>query len=904
MSSSVYRRLVPYGVAIVSTSIAILLSIWLQPFIERTIGAFFYIAIVVTTWYGGIGPGAVATVLSALAINYLFIPPIHQFSIASSSDIVRLGVFLLVAFVIDVLSSNLWLARRRVEQLSQQLLRESRDRLQMALTAAQMGMWDWNLVTGEIVWSPEHEQLLGLAPGMFDGKYETFEARVHPDDRAELTQAVQAALQAGTIYQHEYRVVWADGSVHWVEGRGQAVYDQSDQAVRMSGTLMNIDHRKQAEFALQQLMRDLEQRVVERTNELQQANDRLQAELEQRSRFEQELQESASSLRQLSTALENAVAGISRLDPQGCYVSVNYAYAHSAGYEPDEMLGMNWQKTVCPDDIEKMILAYQQMLRDGKVEVEAKGIRKDGSVFYKQLVMISAYDEQHQFIGHHCFMKDITDRKQAEATLRQSESTNRALINAIPDLLIRVRADGTYLDFLANSDINFIDPKRVQEGLYIYDVLPLHQAEERLGYIRQVLQTNQILSYEYELLINNQLHYEEARIVPLQEDEVLVVVRDIGDRKQSEAALQESNRRWRSLLDNVELVVIELDLNGTIEYVNPFFLQLTHYDLEDVIGRYWFDSFLSPGQSRSVAASFRQGLEHTFPTHYQNSILTQSGEERMIAWNNTVLRDAAGQPIGTISIGEDITERHRLERMKAEFISVVSHELRTPLTSMQAALSLLVEKIIDPTSKEGETIIQIAADGVDRLVRLVSDILDLERLDSGKVRLEKRLCNTAHLIAAAVDQMQEMANQAGVTLEATCSAFEIHADPDRLLQVLTNLLSNAIKFSSTGSTVLLKVGLTNDSSSSAPLLRFTVQDQGRGIPANKLDRIFERFQQVDSSDSRQKGGTGLGLAICRSIVQQHGGHIWAESTVDQGSCFYFTVPLESENTLIAVEPGS
>ncbi|HEY9645915.1 MAG TPA: PAS domain S-box protein [Chroococcidiopsis sp.] len=369
---------------------------------------------------------------------------------------------------------------------------------------------------------------------------------------------------------------------------------------------------------------------------------------------------------------------------------------------------------------------------------------------------------------------------------------------------------------------------------------------------------------------------------------------ELQERQQTEAVLREAERRWRSLLDNVQLIVVGLDSQGTIEYSNSFFLQLTGYQWSEIAGKQWFNQFFSPSQKLSTQLVFEELLQQQLHLHHQNLIVTKSGEERIIAWNNTVLQDSDGQPIGIISIGEDITERYRIDQMKSEFISVVSHELRTPLTSMQAALSLLNDKIINPLSKEGEATIQIATEGTDRLVRLVNDILDLERLESGKVRLEKRLCQVNDLVNTAVAQMQELANQNEITLEASIYPFQVEVDGDRFLQLLTNLLSNAIKFSPQRSTVRLLVELFPQSQptpDAESFLLFTVHDEGRGIPLNKLESIFDRFHQVDASDSRQKGGTGLGLAICRSIVQQHGGKIWVESIVGQGSSFYFTIPM-------------
>jgi signal transduction histidine kinase len=188
--------------------------------------------------------------------------------------------------------------------------------------------------------------------------------------------------------------------------------------------------------------------------------------------------------------------------------------------------------------------------------------------------------------------------------------------------------------------------------------------------------------------------------------------------------------------------------------------------------------------------------------------------------------------------------------------------------------------------QKGRRMLDIAVSNTDRLVRLINDILDIERMESGKITMEMKDCAAADLLTQAMDMMREMAGEAGVTLSPTTHPAQLYADHDRILQTLTNLLGNAIKFSQPGGTVWLTAKRQGDE------MRFQVEDQGRGIPADKLDSIFERFQQVDASDSREKGGTGLGLAICRSIVQQHDGKIWAESMVGKGSTFSFTLPVQ------------
>ena len=236
-------------------------------------------------------------------------------------------------------------------------------------------------------------------------------------------------------------------------------------------------------------------------------------------------------------------------------------------------------------------------------------------------------------------------------------------------------------------------------------------------------------------------------------------------------------------------------------------------------------------------------------------------------------------------IFRDLTRRRELERMKSEFVSVVSHELRTPLTSIHGSLGLLASGALAGSAEQGKRMLEIAVSNTDRLIRLINDVLDVEKLESGAIQIRPEPCKSGELIRNAWEVMRSMAHKHDVTLRIIGSSATIFADPDRMVQCLTNLISNAIKFSEPNGVVTIRT---------APLahhLRFEVSDQGRGIPLNKQESIFERFHQVDASDSQKKGGTGLGLAICRSIVQQHGGKIWVESELGKGSTFFFTIPL-------------
>jgi DNA-binding response OmpR family regulator len=181
--------------------------------------------------------------------------------------------------------------------------------------------------------------------------------------------------------------------------------------------------------------------------------------------------------------------------------------------------------------------------------------------------------------------------------------------------------------------------------------------------------------------------------------------------------------------------------------------------------------------------------------------------------------------------------------------------------------------------------LDIALANTDRLGRLINDILDLEKMESGRVELRRRPAPVTDLLKQAADAMQPMADRAGVRMFVKAAPAELLVDPDRIQQMLINLISNAVKFSPADTTIDLTGRVDGDT------YVVSVRDEGRGIPADKLDTIFERFKQVDASDSRDKGGTGLGLAICRSIAEAHGGKIWARRAEPAGSVFTFTLPM-------------
>ncbi|MBD2078641.1 ATP-binding protein [Leptolyngbya sp. FACHB-17] len=317
---------------------------------------------------------------------------------------------------------------------------------------------------------------------------------------------------------------------------------------------------------------------------------------------------------------------------------------------------------------------------------------------------------------------------------------------------------------------------------------------------------------------------------------------------------------------------------GQLIEVNPSFLSISGYTRDQVIG-----SSITKLHLGHDSATFLRRLQTTETFHnLEFELLTHSGNVKSILLSFD--RIELNGTTCALLIANDITERKRLEN---EFISLVSHELRTPLTSMMGALDLLSSGQLGSLTEQGQQVLNIGIKNAERLIRLINDILDLERIRSGKITMNRRSCNLADLMTQATEEMQAMADRSEIQLSTEPMSILLNADPDRIVQTLTNLLSNAIKFSSAQTTVQMRACSSDHASS----VCISVCDQGRGIPSHQIQTIFERFQQVDASDARQKGGTGLGLAICRNIIEQHGGRIWVESTENQGSTFYIELPL-------------
>jgi PAS domain S-box-containing protein len=339
-----------------------------------------------------------------------------------------------------------------------------------------------------------------------------------------------------------------------------------------------------------------------------------------------------------------------------------------------------------------------------------------------------------------------------------------------------------------------------------------------------------------------------------------------------------------ALIEYSPLAIVLLDPSHHIRLVNPAFERMFLYAAPEVVGAD-IDDLIAPEGSGTYeeAHQLTRSVLTGQPVHATGRRRRKDGSSVEVEIHGVPLIDN-GRQWGVYAIYQDISERREVERLKDEFVAMVSHDLRTPLTAVRLSLGLLADGTLGPQSEKARQVIAVAEQNVARVVNLTNDILDLKRIEAGRLQLKLETLAIQSVVERSVEAVRPLAVEKNLQLESFFSEALVRGDSQRLIQVVVNLLSNAVKFSDPGQAVRVEV------SSPLPWVEVRVVDRGRGIPAEHREAIFEPFHQVRRTDASLKGGTGLGLAICRAIVAQHGGSVGVDSQVGRGSTFWFRLP--------------
>jgi PAS domain S-box-containing protein len=352
--------------------------------------------------------------------------------------------------------------------------------------------------------------------------------------------------------------------------------------------------------------------------------------------------------------------------------------------------------------------------------------------------------------------------------------------------------------------------------------------------------------------------------------------------------VQSAARKLSLFSERAPIAVLELDPNGTILDLNPAAQNLFGYAAPELAGRNCFSMLLAPEEREATQGWWDATVAAGQPaTKITERCLRRDGLELACEWTVTPLADDAGRATSVVMQGRDITQQRTAERVRSEFTSTLSHELRTPLTSILGSLQLLTSGALGGLDKDQTELVDLAERNGQRLLDLINEVLDIEKLESGRLSLLPEPLALDELVRESLKLNQGYADrfQVRLALAVEPPRLDVRADRKRLMQVMTNLLSNAAKFSPPGDTVAVAVQRAGD------LVRVSVSDRGPGIPEKFRTRIFGRFAQADLADSHIKGGAGLGLAICKRLIEMMQGHIGFEDRVDGGTTFFFDLPV-------------
>ena len=501
-------------------------------------------------------------------------------------------------------------------------------------------------------------------------------------------------------------------------------------------------------------------------------------------------------------------------------------------------------------------------------------------------------------------------RAATESALRDSSSRHRAILNAMFDGIVTLNEHGLIESFNPAAERIFgYETGNVlgrsmrqlfgseyyeQQGRYLLNALKGHVPASVQGLQEAVGRREDGTEFPIEISISD-TELDDQRIYTC-------IIRDVTKRKHIEQNLRRTTALQRAILDSANFSIISTDEDGVIQTFNAGAQRMLGYSEDEMVGRETPALIHDPAEVVQRAHDLSQELGYPIEPGFEAFVtrarlghaderewtyIRKDGSRFPVMLSVTALHDDTGRLTGFLGIGSDITERRKIDRMKSEFVSTVSHELRTPLTSIRGSLSLMAAGAVGEIPTQAQKLVEIAANNTDRLVRLINDILDMEKIESGRMQFNFELQPLLPIVEKSIAANQAYAGQHDIRIELDNSAqnTRVDVDADRITQVIDNLLSNAIKFTHPGTTIKVEI-LPRRSS-----VRVSVADQGAGVPADFQSRIFSKFAQADASDSRLKGGTGLGLTISKSIVESHNGRIGYRSTPGEGATFYFDLPI-------------
>jgi PAS domain S-box-containing protein len=714
----------------------------------------------------------------------------------------------------------------------------------------------------------------------------TFLDVTHPDDRAANVQRNQQALgDHSDHYQIDKRYRRKDGQVVHGLAHVNVLRDAHGQPAYLVGQIIDITERERAEAALRQS--------------------------EERYRL----------------LAENSSDVISRtdLDQRLSYVSASVVAV--LGYQPEELIGRIAHEFIHPDDVPDIIATLPESLMVPTPRpIQYRFRRSDGEYLWMEAAVRPILDPvTGDVVEFQSASRDITARKLAEAVLHESDQRHRLISELISDYAyaMRVDADGArHLEWQMGSLEQLVgfarDEVRAQDG--VWNIVVPEDAAAVHAHYQNVLSGKTDIVEARILTRYGEVQWLRSYARPEWSEAEQRVTRFIGaiqnitDRKHIEIELQTQRDFAQQVLNTMGQGLTITDADGRFEYVNAAYARMLGTTPEAIIGHWPHEFTLAGDQEVLTQARQTGGTGHA--NTYETRLRRVDDQTIVHALIASVPRWRGEQLVGAIAVISNLTERKRMEerlaltnadleqallnanelahaaeganRAKGEFLANMSHEIRTPLNAIVGMTDLLLDSTLNP---EQQRYAQVVMDSAQSLLEIINDVLDLSKIEAGRVEIESAPFDLAAVLNGAAEMLQLRAKQKGLALVVECEALlpaQVRGDALRLRQVLVNLISNAVKFTAQG---YVSVNVSLEAQTDTDLhIRFSVRDTGIGIEPEVLPRLFQQFVQADSSTTRKYGGTGLGLAICKRLVELMGGTIGVESAPHYGSTFWCVIP--------------
>ncbi|MGA3134076.1 MAG: PAS domain S-box protein [Terracidiphilus sp.] len=746
-------------------------------------------------------------------------------------------------------------------------LRESEERFRTMADGCPIGIWVTDAQGVNCFANKAYLESSGITQD--DGIDNRWRSIIHPDDAPGFFEKFERALKEHTPFHTERRSRRADGGWCWMESRGIPRFSSEGEFLGLAGTSADITDRKRAEEALQ---------------------------------------ESEKRFRAMADGCPTPmwISGA-----EGGVNFTNRTFREFFGVPHEFAEGHKWQLLIHPDDLPEFAGEHSRAVRTHTTfKAEARVRRADGE--WRWIIAHSEprFSPSGEFLGHVGISTDITERKQAEQALKDSEEKFRQLAENINEVFWMMNAAGT--------EILYISPAYEQiwgrscTSLYAapMDWLNAIHPDDRQHAHETFMQQLQgeIIDSEYRIQTpDGQEKWICDRAFPVRDQNgelirIGGVAKEITERKFADHALRSSEEKFRQLAENIREVFFIMSVPGPgLVYVNPAGEEVWGVSRESLYQNpmSWADAIHPDDQARARSLAARQLEGELVDSEFR--ILTPDGREKWIRSRTSPVRDQDGKVIRVVGIAEEITERKHFEAelinarktaesaniAKSRFLANMSHEIRTPMNGVIGMNQLLLETEL---TAEQRRYVEVAQTSGRTLLSLIDNILDLSKIEAGGTTLENLEFGLGQAVDEVVQLLSVQAGAKGLRIVSRISPKIpelLRGDARRLSQVLMNLIANAIKFTERGA-VTLDAELDSQSEKAATI-RFTVSDTGIGIPEDKIPALFSPFVQADASTTRKYGGTGLGLAISKQLVEMMGGSIAVSSWEGQGSTFRFTV---------------